>query len=237
MIAVFSMKSYDQVSGDCRKMSSLLTFNQRAAGSIPARVNLPQLELASDVLAFWAGTEPVMFTTVVRRFCAVCLCTAACGGTGIEPSEITASARLVSVDPAVGTTLASGSPFKVTFSVQWAQSDTSYMVAAVALVRDDGQYSPPLACHKIGAPRYSSQTMEAVATGIVGKDRGGNILYEFSKGHRVNALLLVKATPEREGCAPISTLPPGLSNPTEGTVFPENADQRVDATLNWFIQP
>jgi hypothetical protein len=36
---------------------------------------------------------------------------------------------------------------------------------------------------------------------------------------------------------PLGTDVPGLSNPTEGTVFPENADQRLNLTLNWFIQP
>ena len=50
--------------------------------------------------------------------------------------------------------------------------------------------------------------------------RGGNILYEFAKGHRVNAVLLINATPEREECAPIATIVPALNNQTEGTVFP-----------------
>jgi hypothetical protein len=69
-------------------------------------------------------------------------------------------------------------------------------------------------------------------------------MIEFAKGHRVNALLLLlkrlpgpPTGPASDGCAPIGTVVPGYENPTVGTVFPENADLRVDMTLNWLIQP
>jgi hypothetical protein len=69
-------------------------------------------------------------------------------------------------------------------------------------------------------------------------------VHEFGKGHRVNLVLLLKVVPDLAlplvGCGPLGTDVPGLNNsnnPTEGTVFPDNADQRVDLPLNWFIQP
>ena len=70
----------------------------------------------------------------------------------------------------------------------------------------------------------------------------GNMLYQFAKGHRVNALLLLKRVPaapdgSTPACAPLGAGGLDFTKPTEGTVFPENADQRVDMTLNWFIQP
>jgi hypothetical protein len=164
---------------------------------------------------------------------------AACGGTGIEPTEINASARLTGIDPPMGTTLARGNPFRVSFVVQWSQSGPSYMLTTVAFVRDDGRYSPPLDCDSLRVSGPGAGGLEAVAFGTVGEGRSGTILYEFAKGHRVNALLLFKSLPSRErepGCAPLGTEIPGLSNPTEGAVFPADADQRVDVVLDWFIQ-
>ena len=181
-----------------------------------------------------------MLTTGVRRFFMVCVFAAACGGNGIEPTEINASARLTGIDPPIGTTLVRGNPFKVSFVVQWSHSGPSNMLTTVAFVRDDGRYSPPLDCDSVGASGPGSAGLEAAASGTVGEGRSGTILYEFAKGHRVNALLLFKSLPSRErepGCAPLGTEIPGLSNPTDGTVFPTNADQRMDTALNWFIQP
>jgi hypothetical protein len=68
-------------------------------------------------------------------------------------------------------------------------------------------------------------------------------LYEFGKGHIVNLVMLLKVVPgptRPPACGPLGTDIPGLNNsnnPTEGAIFPENADQRFDMTLNWFIQP
>jgi hypothetical protein len=110
-------------------------------------------------------------------------------------------------------------------------------------VSDDGRYSPPFICagSRVGGG-YAVEEQDL--RGVVATDRVGHILHEFGKGHRVNLVLLLKVVPDLTlplvGCGPLGTDVPGLNNsnnPTEGTVFPDNADQRVDLPLNWFIQP
>jgi len=168
-----------------------------------------------------------------------------CGGIGTEPSPNPATATLIGLEPAAGSTLAGGTSFKISYKFEYALTPGSDLrVWAFAFVRDDGRYSPPIVC---GASRAASTsggggyTLQAKALpGVVGTDRIGRILYEFAKEHSVNLVLLLKVLPglvAPPGCGPLGTDVPGLSNPTEGTVFPENADQRLNLTLNWFIQP
>jgi hypothetical protein len=145
-----------------------------------------------------------------------------------------------------------GTPFKISFTVQYAQD--AFTLYTVAFVRDDGLFSPPLTCGGGGSSggAFADQTVEV--SGVVGPFSGGggvrtesqrigNILYQYAKGHRVNALLLLKRLPEQPtgpstGCAPLGTASSdGYGSVIVGTVFPEQADQRVDMALNWFIQP
>jgi hypothetical protein len=178
---------------------------------------------------------------VVGPLCVVCLFTGACAGDrATEPTRTTTSARVSTVDPATGTTLTKGTPFKISFTVEYAQD--AFTLYTVAFVRDDGRYSPPLTCGGGGSSggAFAGQTVDV--SGIVGTDWKGNILYQFASGHRVNALLLLKRLPgppsgPASDCVPIGTGGRDPGKPTEGAVFPENADQRVDMTLNWSIQP
>lgn len=180
-----------------------------------------------------------MFRKPLVGLCVLALFTAGCAGSDTEPSTRTTTSATVSmVDPAAGTTLARGVPFKLSFAVQYAQN--AFTFYTVAFVRDDGVYSPPLTCGGGGSSggAFADQTVDV--SGIVGTDFNGNILYQFARGRRVNAVLLLKRIPSDQtgpGCAPLGTFVPNPSNPTQGTVYPAVADQRVDMTLNWFIQP
>ncbi len=192
-----------------------------------------------------------MFRRVVVRLCALSLFTGGCAGSDTEPTRTTTSARVSIVDPAAGNTLTRGTPFKISFTVEFAEN--AFTLYTIGFVRDDGVYSPPFACGGAGTSGGAHLGAGQVeVSGVVGplpvggggrteSERMGAILFEFAKGHRVNALLLLKRLPEppsgpAAGCAPLGTFVP-LFNPTEGTVFPENADQRVDMPLNWFVQP
>jgi hypothetical protein len=190
-----------------------------------------------------------MLRRIVGPFCILSLLSGACGGTATEPTRTTTSARVSLVDPVASTTLAIGTPFKISFTVEYAQD--TFTLYSVAFVRDDGVYSPPFACGGGGSSggAFAGDTVEV--SGVIGplpatgvrtdSQRFGNILYQFAKGHRVNAVLLLKRLPgppsgSQSGCEPIATSVPGFDNPTVGTVFPAVADQRVDMSLNWFIQ-
>jgi hypothetical protein len=137
--------------------------------------------------------------------------------------------------------LTKGTPFKISFKVEYAQD--TFTMFVVAFVREDGVYSPPFTCAGGGSSGGAFSDDTAEISGVLGTDWKGNVLYEFAKGHRVNALLLLKRTsgpptgPVTDDCAGIGTGGRDPSKPTEGTVFPANADQRVDMSLNWFIQP
>jgi hypothetical protein len=137
-------------------------------------------------------------------------------------------------------TLTRGTPFRIGFTVEYAQE--AYTFYTVAFVRDDGAYSPPLTCGGGGSSGGAFAGQPVEVSGTVGTEWKGNILYEFAKGRRVNAVLLLKRTPggppsgPAQGCAPLGTGGLDPSRPTEGTVFPDAADQRVDMSLNWFIQ-
>ena len=185
---------------------------------------------------------------LVGLFSVLPLLISACGGGGTEPTLRTSSATASTVDPVAGTTLAIGSPFRLSFNVEYAQD--AFTLYTAAFIRDDGVFSPPVACGGgSSGGAFAGQTVEVA--GVLGplpsggirtdSQRFGNILYQFAKGRRVNAVLLLKRLPApptgpAAGCAPLGTSVPGFTNVTEGTVFPENADQRVDVSLNWLIQ-
>lgn len=194
-----------------------------------------------------------MFRRYAGLLCALSLFIGGCAGSNTEPTttRTTTTARVNIPEPAASTTMTVGTPFKVSFAVQYAQD--AFTFYTVAFVRDDGVYSPPLTCGGGGSSggAFADQTVEV--SGVLGPFSGsgsrtesqriGNILYQFAKGRRVNALLLLKRLPEQPtgpstGCAPLGTAGgDSYSSVIVGTVFPEQADQRVDMTLNWFIQP
>jgi hypothetical protein len=186
---------------------------------------------------------------LVGLFCVLALLISACSGGETQPTLRTSSATVTTVDPVAGTTLAIGSPFRLSFTVEYAQD--AFTLYTAAFIRDDGVFSPPVACGGGGSSggAFAGQTVEVA--GVLGplpsggirtdSQRFGNILYQFAKGRRVNAVLLLKRLPAppsgpAAGCAPLGTSVPGFTNVTVGTVFPENADQRVDMSLNWLIQ-
>jgi len=139
----------------------------------------------------------------------------------------------------VGATVTSGSLFSISFTKQ--QARTTVVQSAIAFVRDDGAYSPPIACARDESTTQAPYTISMhSAWGIMRAEWRGNTLYEFAKGRRVNAVMLFRTGFDLPGvgCEPLSTQidwarPP---SPTEGAVFPANADQRVDVVLDWFIQ-
>jgi hypothetical protein len=181
-----------------------------------------------------------MFMRFVGRVCVLSLFTGGCAGSETEPTRTTTTARVSIVDPAAGTTMTVGTPFKISFTVEYAQE--AFTLYTVAFVRDDGLYSPPLTCGGGGSSGGAFAGQPVDVSGVVGADWKGNILYQFAKGHRVNAMLLLKRLPEQPNgpasdCVPIGAGGRDPSKPTEGTVFPEQADQRVDMPLNWLIQP
>jgi hypothetical protein len=166
----------------------------------------------------------------------------ACGENTTAPTPIPEkpTITITSVEPAVGATVTSGRLFSISFTKQ--QARTTVVQVAIAFVRDDGAYSPPIACWREESTTIApySTSMHS-AWGIVGDEWRGNILYEFAKGRRVNAVMLFRTGFDLPGvgCEPLSTQidyarPP---SPTEGAIFPANADQRVDVTLDWLIQP
>jgi hypothetical protein len=176
---------------------------------------------------------------------------AACGGSATEPTRTTTTATVSVVNPAAGVTLIRGTPFRIGFTLEYAQD--AFTLYAVAFVRDDGVYSPPVACGGGGSSGGAFAGQPVEVAGVVGplpsggsvrtdSERFGNVLYQFAKGRRVNsAVLLLKRLPgpptgSASGCAPLGTAVPSFTNVTDGTVFPEQADQRVDMTLNWLIQ-
>jgi hypothetical protein len=188
---------------------------------------------------------------LVRLFCTLPLLVTACGGGAeTEPTRTTTSATVSTVEPIAGTALPVGTAFRLGFTIEYAQD--AFTLYTVAFVRDDGVFSPPVACGGGGSSggAFAGQPLEV--SGVLGplptsggvrtdSQRFGNILYQFAKGRRVNAVLLLKRLPgpptgSAAGCVPLGTTVPGFTNVTEGTVFPENADQRVNLTLNWFIQ-
>jgi hypothetical protein len=158
----------------------------------------------------------------VGRLCVCSLFVAACGGSASEPTRTTTTAT------------------------------DAFTLYAAAFVRDDGVYSPPIACGGGGSSGGAFAGQPVEVAGVLGplpsgggvrtdSQRFGNLLYQFARGRRINAVLLLKRMPAAptgpaSGCTPLGTAVPGFTNVTEGTVFPENADQRVDMTLNWLIQ-
>ena len=193
-----------------------------------------------------------MFRCVVGPLCVLSLFTGGCAGSDTEPTRTTTSARVSVVDPAAGNTLTRGTPFKISFTVEFAEN--AYTLYTIGFVRDDGVYSPPFTCAGAGSSGGAHLGAGQVEiSGVVGPlpsgsgvrtdgEFKGNVLYQFAKGHRVNAVLLLKRLPAPPSgpagdCVPIGAGGRDLTKPTEGTLFPENADQRVDMTLNWFIQP
>ena len=190
-----------------------------------------------------------MFPRRFRYLCVCALFVGACGGSATEPTRTTTTATVSIVDPVAGTTLTIGSPFRLSFNVEYAQD--AFTLYTAAFVRDDGVYSPPIACGGGGSSGGAFAGQPVEVAGVLGplpsggvrtdSQRFGNLLYQFARGRRVNAVLLLKRLPAAPtgpaaGCAPLGTAVPGFTNVTEGTVFPENADQRVDMTLNWLIQ-
>ena len=190
----------------------------------------------------------------MSRFVAVGLCVcsvfvgACTGNKTTEPTRTTTTARVSTVEPVSGTLLAKGASFKISFAVEYAQD--AITLYTVAFQRDDGVYSPPFACGGGGSSGGAFANQPVEVAGVLGplptnvsvrtdSQRFGNMLYQFAKGRRVNALLLLKrvaAFPNTNGCDPLGTAVPGFENPTAGAVFPNQADQRVDMTLNWTIQ-
>jgi hypothetical protein len=185
-----------------------------------------------------------MFGRAAGGLCVVsCLLVGACGN-ATDPTQPTKSDATLTHEPTAGATLTIGSPFKVSYTLR--QFTPVYTYYALSFVRDDGAFSPPLACGRTGAAGTSQGTgtgfvTGTLAAGVVGADWKGNILYQFAQGHRVNAVMLLKDTfpafaPPGFGCDPLSTDMDPNRPPTEGAVFPAAADQRVDVTLNWLIQ-
>jgi len=191
-----------------------------------------------------------MISRFVGRLCVLSLFTGGCAGSDTEPTSTrtTTSARVSIVDPVTGTTLTRGTAFKLSFTVEYAQD--AFTLYTVAFVRDDGLYSPPLTCGGGGSSGGAFADQPVEIAGVVGPLSGGvltesarigNVLYQFAKGHRVNAMLLLKRLPgpptgPASDCVPIGSGGRDPSKPTEGTVFPENADQRVNMSLDWFVQ-
>ena len=187
---------------------------------------------------------------VVRGLCVLAVFTGACtgGNKTTEPTRTTTTARVSAVDPVAGTVLAKGASFRISFTIEYAQD--AMTMYTVAFLRDDGVYSPPFACGGGGSSGGAFAGQPVEVAGVLGplptgggvrtdSQRFGNILYQFAKGRRVNALMLLKRVPAlgtTPGCTPLGTAVPGFENVTTGTVFPDQADQRVDITLNWTIQ-
>jgi hypothetical protein len=186
---------------------------------------------------------------VIGWLCVLSLVSGACKGGVTEPTTKNSFGTVNVANPAASTTLTKGTSFQVPFTVTFAQN--SFTLYTVAFVRDDGVYSPPFACAGAGSSGGAIVGPQAVeVSGVLGplptgglrteSQRFGNILYQFAKGHRVNAVLLLKRLPDANsmgpGCMPLGTAVPGFENVTEGTVFPAVADSRTDVTLNWFIQ-
>ena len=151
--------------------------------------------------------------------CTTCLSTPSCGGIPGEPTPQDASAFVRIVEPMAGATLTVGTAFAIGYGMRSASVGTAL---AIAFVRDDGAYSPVIHCHGLGFVPNAGPSVGAVE-GIVGRNQPGTILYEFGRGHRVNAVMFLRS--------------PFEVPPTECPVSSANADQRVDITLNWFVEP
>jgi hypothetical protein len=136
----------------------------------------------------------------VGRLCVCSLFVAACGGSASEPTRTTTTATVSVVDPVAGTTLAIGAPFRLSFNVEYAQD--AFTLYAAAFVRDDGVYSPPIACGGGGSSGGAFAGQPVEVAGVLGplpsgggvrtdSQRFGNLLYQFARGRRVNAVLLL----------------------------------------------
>lgn len=184
-----------------------------------------------------------MFTPVVRRFFIVSVFTAACGEnpTAPTPPPEKPTITITNVEPPVGATVRNGTLFTISYTKQQARA--TVVQSAFAFVTNDRAYSAPIACARDENPGGTAPygiSMHSV-WGIVGAEWRGNILFEFAKGRRANAVMLFRteAVTPGVGCAPLSTEIDWNNPPTDGTgaVYPANADQRIDVTLNWFIEP
>lgn len=191
----------------------------------------------------------------MSRFAGVGLCVlslfmgACTGNKTTEPTRAETSARTSVTDPVSGTTLAKGASFKISFTIDYAQDALTWYT--VAFVRDDGVYSPPVACGGGGSSGGAFAGQPVEVAGVLGplptgggvrtdSQRWGNVLYQFAKGRRVtSAVLLLKRIPSfptTNSCEPLGTALPSFETVPTGTVYPERADQRVDMPLNWTIQ-
>ena len=152
---------------------------------------------------------------VVTALCAlVGACPGCGGGTPTEPTKTSAIASPGAFSPAAGSTLTAGTPFSIARTYDFA--DTAMTHFAFAFLRDDGAYSRGFECGS-----GQGGTLGGAVSGTLNSDSNGRLLYDFAKGRRVNAVLMLGATAICQG----------------DTVVPANATlQRVEIQLNWSIQ-